>query len=68
MGMDWGGYLRREPETVRASTAEALQWYEEGALDPRPSGTFPLERAADALGAQTARQSTGKLVLVVGQD
>ena len=68
MGMDWGGYLRRDSETVRATTAEALQWYEEGALDPRPSGTFPLEKAADALEAQTKRRSTGKVVLTIGQD
>jgi NADPH:quinone reductase len=67
-GMDWGGYLRRDPETVRASTAEALQWYEEGVLDPRPSNTFPLEKAADALEAQTTRRSTGKVILTTGQD
>jgi NADPH:quinone reductase len=67
-GMDWGGYLRRDPETVRASTAEALQWYEEGMLDPRPSNTVPLEKAADALEAQTTRRSTGKVILTTGQD
>ncbi len=63
MGIDWGGYLRRYPETVRTATAEALRWYEEGALDPRPSQTFPLEKAADALEKQTARHTTGKIVL-----
>lgn len=63
VGTDWGGYLRRDPTTVRASTAEALRWYEEGALDPRPSHTFPLERAADVLEGQAARSVTGKVVL-----
>jgi NADPH2:quinone reductase len=68
VGTDWGGYLRREPATVRASTAEALGWYEEGALDPRPSNTFPLEQASDALEAQTTRQTTGKVVLTNDRD
>jgi NADPH2:quinone reductase len=68
MGTDWGGYLRRDPETVRASIAEALEWYEEGALDPRPSHTFSLEQAPEALEAQTARRITGKVVLASGQD
>lgn len=63
MGLDWGGYLRRDPETVKASNTEALRWYVEGALDPRPSRIFPLERAADALEAQAVRGVTGKVVL-----
>jgi NADPH2:quinone reductase len=66
VGTDWGGYVRREPETVRAATAEALRWYEEGALDPRPSHEFPLEEAADILEAQAAREIVGKAVLTVG--
>jgi NADPH:quinone reductase len=66
VGTDWGGYVRREPETVRAVTTEALSWYEEGALDPRPSHEFPLEEAADILKAQAAREIVGKAVLTVG--
>jgi NADPH2:quinone reductase len=68
MGMDWGGYLRREPETVRAATAEKLGWYEEGALNPRPSHTFSLEEAAEALERQSARQLSGKVVLITNRD
>lgn len=68
MGMDWGGYLRREPERVRAATAETLGWYEEGALNPHPTHTFSLEEATDALEQQTARQLTGKVVLTTNRD
>ncbi|MBV9453919.1 MAG: NADPH:quinone oxidoreductase family protein [Rubrobacter sp.] len=68
MGMDWGGYLRREPETVREATAETLGWYREGALKPQPSHTFPLEQAAEALEKQSARHLTGKVVLSAGRD
>jgi NADPH2:quinone reductase len=67
VSLDWGGYLRREPAMVRASMAEALRWYEEGALDPSPSHTYPFEQAAVALEAQTARRITGKVVLTSGQ-
>ena len=66
--MDWGGYLGRDPTRVRASTAEALRWYEEGALDPRPEHSFPLEEAADALEIQATRQTTGKVVLTTGRN
>ena len=66
IGVDWGGYLRREPETVRSATEEALRWYAEGALDPTPSHAFPLEEAARALDAQAARELPGKAVLTTG--
>ena len=66
IGVDWGGYLRREPETVRAATEEALRWYSEGALDPTPSHAFGLEEAARALEAQAARELRGKAVLTTG--
>lgn len=68
VGLDWGGYLRREPATVRTSLAEVLRWCEEGALAPRPSDTFPLERAADALEAQAAGRISRKAVLTTGRD
>jgi NADPH2:quinone reductase len=68
VGLDWGGYLRRNPEMVRTSLAEVLRWYEEGALAPQPSDTFPLERAADALEAQAAGRISKKAVLSTGRD
>jgi NADPH2:quinone reductase len=68
VGLDWGGYLRCEPVMVQTSMAEALRWYEEGALDPSSSHTYPLERAADPPEAQTTRRITGKVVLTSGQD
>ena len=66
IGVDWGGYLRREPETVRSATEEALRWYAEGALDPTPSHAFPLEEAARALDAQAAGELPGKAILTTG--
>ncbi len=66
IGVDWGGYLRREPETVRSATEEALRWYAEGALDPTVAHAFPLEEAARVLEAQAARELRGKAVLTTG--
>ena len=66
LGVDWGGYLRREPETVRSATEEALRWYAEGALDPTPTHAFPLKETARALEAQAARGLRGKAVLKTG--
>ncbi|QIN80216.1 zinc-binding dehydrogenase [Rubrobacter marinus] len=66
VGVDWGGYLRREPETVRAATREALRMYAKGALDPTPSHAFGLEEAARVLEAQAARELRGKAVLTIG--
>ena len=66
IGVDWGGYLRRYPETVRTATEEALRWYAEGVLNPTPAHSFPLEEAARALEAQAARELRGKAVLTVG--
>jgi len=63
VGLDWGGYLRRYLETVKAFNTEVIRWYAEGALDARPSRTFPLEHAADALEAQAVRGLTGKVML-----
>lgn len=66
VGTDWGGYLRREPETVRAATEEALRWYAEGALEPTVSRAVPLEQAADVLAAGATRRAPGKVVLTAG--
>ena len=67
VGLDWGGYLRREPATVRTSTAEVLQWLGQGAFDSKPSSTFPLEWAADILDRYSARRITGKIVLTTSR-
>lgn len=62
-GVDWGGYLMREPERIRASISEALKWYSEGLVNPRLSYSFLLEYAADALQMQSDRRIAGKVVL-----
>jgi NADPH2:quinone reductase len=41
-------------------------WFTEGRLKPHISGTFPLERAADALTMMANRQVKGKVVIITG--
>jgi NADPH2:quinone reductase len=67
VGVFWGSFITRSPERHRQSVAELMQWFEQGALRPHVSQTYPLERAGEALQAMAARQVKGKVVLVTGR-
>lgn len=49
---------------ARANLQQVLDLYEQGRARPLVSGTYPLARAVDAMRSITARQITGKVVLV----
>jgi NADPH2:quinone reductase len=66
VGVFWGAWTARFPAEARATHEELLRWCAAGRLRPRVSATFPLERAADALGEVLSRRVTGKVVLVPG--
>lgn len=68
VGIDWSGYLKREPETLRTYIAEVIGGHAKGAINPQPLRLFPLARVTDALRAQAARQTTGKVVLTTARD
>jgi NADPH2:quinone reductase len=63
VGVFWGDFARREPARFADSVRQLAKWYQEGKLRPHVSGTFPLEKAAQALKLMAARQVKGKLVL-----
>ncbi len=65
VGVFWGDFARREPRAFAASIARLGAWFRKGRLRPHVSQTFPLERAAEALGRMAARRVIGKLVLTV---
>jgi len=65
VGVYWGDFARREHAAFVESMTQLGRWYGEGKLRPHVSGTFPLERAADALNLLAARKVTGKLVLTM---
>ncbi|MCX6462613.1 MAG: NADPH:quinone oxidoreductase family protein [Pseudonocardiales bacterium] len=63
VGVGWGGYALGRPGYVAGQWAELEPHLRSGALDPLISGTFPLERAAEALTRIDERAVTGKVVL-----
>jgi len=64
VGVFWGAFSAREPETNAANFKQLMSWYEQGKLKPAISHRFPLERAADALNAIVRREVVGKAVLL----
>jgi len=65
VGVFWGEFTRREPQRFLAAMDKLERWFAEGKLKPHISGTFPLERAADALAMMAGRNVKGKVVLTV---
>ena len=65
VGVFWGEFARREPQRFADLIKQLGGWYQSGKLKPYVSGTFPLERAAEALTLMSSRQVKGKVVLTV---
>jgi NADPH:quinone reductase-like Zn-dependent oxidoreductase len=55
----------REPQRNREHIAQLFRWWEEGKIAPRVTGTYPLERAGEAIAALGERRAAGKLVVTV---
>ena len=66
VGVFWGGFAAREPDTIRRNFELLFDWWRDGKLKPAISHRFPLEKAAEALGALARREVVGKVVLEVG--
>jgi NADPH2:quinone reductase len=64
VGVFWGSFVGREPERHRANVTELVEWWRQGRLRPHTSGTYPLERAGDALRELSERRAMGKVVVV----
>lgn len=67
MGVFWGDFAVREPQTNMGNGMQLFQWLMSGELRPHVSATYPLEEAALALRALMERRVTGKVVLLTGQ-
>ena len=65
IGLYWGAYLRRQPETLKRSWQQLLTWHDQGRLHPCISKTYPLEEAVAALRSIVDRTATGKVVVQV---
>ncbi|HVW27651.1 MAG TPA: NADPH:quinone oxidoreductase family protein [Polyangiaceae bacterium] len=65
VGVFWGAFTAREPETNRKNFEQLFRWFEEGKLKPSISHRFPLERTGDALEAIVRREVVGKAIITV---
>ena len=63
VGVYFGAYARRAPESFRKCVAELLDLYSQRRLHPLVSKVFSLERAADALVSMADRTAVGKLIV-----
>lgn len=63
VGVYWGAYRTREPETFRAGFAELTQWWADGKLNPHVSQVLPLADVTKALAMLEGRQAAGRLVI-----
>ena len=64
VGVFWGAFVGREPQTHAENVAELFTWYEEGRIKPRISAEYPLEEVASALRDLSERRVKGKVVLI----
>ncbi len=64
LGVFWGEFVRREPETNAANMAQLFSWLRAGKIKPLISARYALAEAPAALEALQARQVTGKVVVL----
>jgi NADPH2:quinone reductase len=65
IGFYWGGYMRFNPEALRASLSELMTWHAEGRLRPHISRVLPFEQVEDGLELLRNRIATGKVVVEI---
>ncbi len=63
VGVFWGAFTAKEPERNAANLDQLLGWLAAGDLAPHVSGTYPLERAAEAIDDLAQRRATGKVIV-----
>ena len=64
-GVFWGAFAARDPKANAAHVRQLFDWWAEGKISPKISGTFPLERAGEAIAALRDRKAIGKLVVTL---
>ena len=64
IGVDWGAWGMRNADANGAIVRDIFAKVASGELRPAEPGTYPLDRAADALNDLEQRRTNGKVVLV----
>jgi len=62
-GVFWGAFAARDPKANAAHVETLFRLWDEGAIGPRVSATYPLERGGEAIAALAARSVIGKVVV-----
>ena len=65
VGVFWGTWMDRDPAGFQATTGELLAFYQQGAIGPKISARYPLEKGGDAIASLAARRALGKLVVML---
>ena len=63
-GVDWGGWVARNPAANQEMIGEVLTMIDAGELDPVEPSAYPFDQVARALSDQQNRKVVGKAVLV----
>lgn len=63
VGVYWGDFTVKEPETYAANMRELVGWYLAGKVKPVIEGVYPLADAASVLARVLGRGASGKLIL-----
>jgi len=66
-GVFWGAFAAREPEANRRNTAQLLDWWRAGTINPRISAVWPLAEGGKAIARMAARGAIGKLVVKISE-
>jgi NADPH:quinone reductase len=64
VGIDWGAWTFQHPDDNQALIAHLMEMVADGLLHPPEPMTYPLGKAAEALGDLIERRAVGKSVLV----
>ena len=63
LGVNWGAYLRFNPNALRESLATLMDWLAKGDLQPYVGNVLPFSQTLDGLEMLRNRKATGKLVI-----
>ncbi|MEM7058934.1 MAG: NADPH:quinone oxidoreductase family protein [Pseudomonadota bacterium] len=63
VGVFWGAYTRREPESNLADLRQIMAWISDGTLKPLISGSYPLAEGGKAIRHIADRKALGKLII-----
>jgi NADPH2:quinone reductase len=65
LGVFWGDFVRREPESHQANLRDLMSLYADGKIRPYISERFPLASAGDAIDWLSRRKAMGKVVVTM---